>query len=204
MQYTQYGYMWPPRPEDAIPTSMLGFYEKQGWVGQIKKNGTCTVVFAEKDVTFKTRHNDDHKAWAPKADHIEFFKTVADGQWCVFEAELLHSKGGGIKDTFYIFDILVWQGENLVGTTFAERQALLFEIFPDRIDGGDHWKLTDRIWLAKPILKDFLQVWTDLSAHEDEGIVLKNPNAKLKLCNKQNANKGWQIKCRRPHKNYAF
>ena len=207
LKYTQYGYTWPPRPENAIPDSMLDKYESEGWAAQVKKNGTCSLAFSNgSEVIFKTRHNEDHKAWTPGAEHKEFFKSLSrNGQWCVFEAELLHSKGNSVKNTWYIFDILVWQGDYLVGTTFAQRQTLLQEIFKGKLKEGnaDHWVIEDKIWLAKP-LKDFKKTWEGLVHTEDEGIVLKDPNAKLKLCNKPNSNVGWQLKCRRPHKNYGF
>lgn len=208
LKYTQYGYVWPPRPETAIPSDMLGYYEKERWVAQIKKNGTCSLIFVspEGEVIFKTRHNDDHKAWSPLPEHKEFFRSISGGQWAVFEAELLHNKGNTVKNTFYIFDIIVWQGDYLTGTTFAERQGLLQNIFKDDMQTGtvDHWNITDKIWLAKPITSNFLELYESLTHQEDEGLVLKNPEAKLKLCNKQNANGGWQVKCRRQHKNYSF
>ena len=60
MDYTEYSYLYPPRPDAKVPQGMLGFYEKRGWIAQVKKNGTCTVIFAHKDkVIFKTRHGDD-------------------------------------------------------------------------------------------------------------------------------------------------
>lgn len=205
--YTEYGYMWPPRPENPVPAAMFGHYERSGWVGQIKKNGTCSVIFTNgKDVIFKTRHNEDHKMWKPQPEHYEFFRSlITDGKWAVFEAELLHNKGNTVKNTFYIFDILAWDGIQLIGTTWTERQDLLQKIFEGRLEeAGDHWTITNKFWLAKPIVGDFFNVWSALEHDEDEGIVLKDPNAKLKLCNKPNSNSGWQVKCRRIHKNYGF
>jgi hypothetical protein len=187
---------------------MLSSYEAKGWIGQIKKNGACTVAFSNGTQTiFKNRHNGDHKLWRPETDHNKFFADLSvNGQWVVFEAELLHSKGNSVKSTLYIFDILVWQGNYLTGKTFVERQSLLQEIFAGRLQDGndDHWVLEKRIWLAKPLTKDFHKTWKALTHSEDEGIVLKDPNAKLKLCNKPNSNSDWQFKARRPHKNYGF
>ncbi len=207
LRYEQYGYTWPPRPENAIPTDMFDYYQREGWVGQIKKNGTCTLVFSDGNQTiYKTRHNDNHKMWKPQPEHYEFFKELSGGEWCVFEAELLHNKGNTVKNTLYIFDILVWKGEYLVGTTFAQRQELLQEIFAGKLQDthDDHWVISEKFWLAKPVTSDFLKRWEALTHDEDEGIVLKNPTAKLKLCNKPSANSGWQVKCRRLHKNFGF
>lgn len=207
LEYDSYAYTWPPRPENAVPTDMFAHYESQSWVGQIKKNGTCSVIFTNgTDVIFKTRHNENHKMWKPQPEHFAFFRSlVTNGKWAVFEAELLHNKGNTVKNTFYIFDILVWDGWYLTGSTFEWRQELLQEIFKGNLEEAeDHWVIQEKFWLAKPILGDFLKIWQALEHDEDEGIVLKNPKATLKLCNKPSSNSGWQIKCRRIHKNYGF
>ena len=91
MDYSEYMYLYPPRPEEALPRAMLSNFEKRGWYAQVKKNGTNTVIFSKGDqVIFKTRHQDDHKAWSPNAEHIKFFRGRED--WTVYTAELLHSK----------------------------------------------------------------------------------------------------------------
>lgn len=202
LRYDSYSYLWAPRPETKIPRTGLSFYENQDWWAQKKKNGTCTLVFAKRnEIIFKTRHNDDHKLWTPEGDHNAFFAGRA--KWNVYVAELLHSKvKGGPKNELYIFDQIVKDGVHLVGTTFAERVTSLFEEF-DGKDEGDQIRIAPRITLAKCFNEDFTDMFDHLKP-EDEGLVLKNPNAVLKPCFKEGANSSWQVKCRIGHKNYTF
>lgn len=202
MKYTSYRYLYPPRPETKIAPDMLVAYERKGWVAQVKKNGTCTVIFAKGDtVIFKTRHDTDHKMWSPKAVHVAPFKN--DGsQWDVYVAELLHSKTKDTKDTLYVFDIIVRRGEHLTGTTFAERQKTLQAMFTGEREFG-HLRVNSGVTVATSFTTEFGRTWNSLS-DEDEGLVLKDPNGKLSLCLKAGANGTWQVKCRKSTKNYSF
>lgn len=202
MNYIEYRYLFPPRPEQKIARTLLGWYQKRGYISQVKKNGTCSLIFACGDeVIFKTRHNDDHKLWVPKIDHINFFRDSKG--WNVYVAELLHSKvADGPKDELYIFDQLVKNGVSLVGTSFVDRQAALRATFGG-IEEDDQYRIADRITLAKCFYTGFERIFDNLKK-EDEGLVLKDPNALLKPCLKPDSNKSWQVKCRIAHKNYSF
>lgn len=208
MRYDAYRYLWPPRPENAAPPALIGFYERRGWTAQIKKNGTCTVIFARgHDVIFKTRHNDDHKLWSPLPHHIEAFQARPD--WNVYVAELLHSKGPQLKNHLYLFDILMSDGAQLIGATLAERQEILRDRFPSpKADilgsraGLGARMISEHISQAETITNP-QRAWSNLGPL-DEGLVFKNPAAKLAPCATPTANSTWQIKVRRPHKNYSF
>lgn len=203
MTYTAYSYLWPPRPEKAIPPSVIPFYTGRGWTVQAKKNGTCTLICCRHgEAIFKTRHGDadEHKAWSPLPEHREFFGGLSDS-WAVFVAELLHSKTPGIKNTFYIFDALVLAGRELIGQTFGERQELLrvhLEPKEGVAFGARH--VAPYVQLATPVSPDS---WGMLP-EETEGFVFKDPLARLAPCVTPSANSWWQVKCRRPHKNYSF
>ena len=208
MRYDSYRYLWPPRPEKAAPPELIEFYWRRGWLAQVKKNGTCTVIFANGgQVIFKTRHNDDHKAWSPQARHVQFF-----GQrqgWNVYVAELLHSKGPTLKNHLYLFDILVNDGVELTGTTLCERQTILRTRFPSpRADiigsraGLGARMICDDVSQAEN-LTDPSAAWAALGTL-DEGLVFKNPTAKLAPCLTEKSNGEWQIKIRLPHSNYSF
>jgi len=86
VSYDRYQYLWPPRPESKIPPTMIGFYDKRNWYAQAKLNGTCTLIFTDgTEVIIKTRHGEDHKAWKPRQEHLDFFKSTARaGKWMVF------------------------------------------------------------------------------------------------------------------------
>lgn len=202
MRYADFHFLYPPRPENKIARPQLSFYENRSWWAQKKKNGTCTVVFARgNEVIFKTRHNDGHKLWTPQGDHNAFFAGRA--KWNVYVAELLHSKvSGGPKNELYIFDQIVKDGVQLVGTTFAERQGMLFDEFSGN-DEGDQIRIAPRITLAKCFDEGFAEMY-DYLKPEDEGLVLKNPEGRLSPCFKMDSNSNWQVKCRITHKNYSF
>jgi hypothetical protein len=206
MDYSDYQYLWPPRPEKAVPVSSIGFMASMGGYGaQVKKNGTCTVIFARgKEVIFKTRHGEDgnHKAWTPKPEHIKFFQSKGD-KWNVWVAELIHSKTPHIKDQLYIFDKIVHEGVQLVGKTFMERMDILHADWKPLKDEGDQIRVGPHVSVAKVFTEDFLEIWKTLKP-EDEGLVFKRKTAKLERCMKQTSNNSWQVKCRRPHTNYSF
>lgn len=203
MKYSEYEYLWPPRPERKVPPTTFNFYQQRGYWAQVKKNGTCTVIFARgKEVIFKTRHNDDHKAWTPKPEHIAFFQSDST-EWNVYVAELLHSKTPHIKDQLYIFDMIVENGVQLSGVTFMERQKRLYARFPNGKYETDQYRIHPNVSLAVNFKADYQHLWKSLKT-EDEGLVLKDPNAKLVACLKQTSNAGWQVKSRRPTANYSF
>jgi hypothetical protein len=203
MNYNQYSYLYPPRPEQKIPQGLLTFYERKGFWGQIKKNGTCTVIFVKgKQVIFKTRHNDDHKLWTPTPEHTRFFQGSRD--WNVYVAELIHSKvSGGPKNQLFVFDKIVDEGVHLVGSTFEERQILLASQWEPTADEGDQMRMHDYVSIAKNYKADFAKLFTTLKP-EDEGLVLKDPKSTLRACMKQDSNNKWQVKCRIPAANYSF
>lgn len=194
--------IYPPRPTNAIIAPLIPVFEKRGFWAQIKWNGTCTVVSVspDGDIVFKTRHGEDHKAWTPKPEMVEYFRNFPDS---IFVGELLHNKGPSIKDTLYLFDVLRYQGTDLVGTTFEERQTKIMQSEVRKIK-----PLHATVWVADNYVDEGLYgLWNNLSSGGTpliEGLVLKNPNGVLEPYYKASANAGWQVKCRFPHKNYGF
>jgi hypothetical protein len=217
-KYLSYSYLYPPRPEQAVPVDMLKKYEQEGWWWQAKMNGTCTVIFTNgKEVIFKSRHDDDHKQWAPNDAQKTCFRAKSvNGTWSVFVAELIHNKTKHVKDRLYVFDILVHNGEHLIGMSFKRRQALLEQIMPADADQvqkelfyglGNFWVPVFGPWVCRArnfndSASDFMYKFAD-KYDEVEGVVMKAPEAALQFC-KKNANSSWQVKSRKEHKNYGF
>ena len=205
MRYDSFTYLWPPRPESAVLPTLTPIYENKGFVAQVKREGTCSVIAVSPTgvLTAMNRHNEPHRAWSSTPASSAAFQGLPGDGWYVFVAELLHSKvAGGPRDTNYIFDILVADGEYLVGHTFEERQAILAEIFPTTLeDAPYHRVITPNTWVAKNFTTGFMALFNGLSSALDEGIVMKNPKAKLQMCSRQSANNDWQVKSRRRKKN---
>lgn len=205
MRFDAFSYLWPPRPEKAVPPELLGFYEKRGWVAQHKLNGTCNVLAVNpaRQIVAMNRHAEQHKAWKPTEASSRAFRKLPGKGWWVFVAELMHSKVPGIKDTNFVHDVLVADGVYLIGKTMAERQAILDEVFPSGKDCGSHVVIDENTWRAKNHTGGFRKLFAGLERPEHEGIVVKNPKAVLALCGRASSNAGWQVKCRKPHKNYS-
>lgn len=156
----------PPRPEVAIPIDTIGSIERRGThIAQLKMNGTYNeiIISPEKTVTCFTRHNTPHKAWSPNLNTLKPLIDAAKG-WTVFCAELLHSKGSGIRDTNYVHDILVYDDQVLVGKTYLERWQMIASMFEE----------TSNIHLARIHFKDFRALFEE---NKDsplvEGLVFK-------------------------------
>jgi len=197
MKYTSYQYLWPPRPEHIIPPGLLNYYETLHWICQVKKNGTCLVLFFRRDeLIVQTRHGTPPKTWA-LTPTLRSALSGRFNQWTVLVGELLHHKGPRIKDTIYLFDLLVDSGRHLVGTTLADRLARLQAMFPRQADclSTGAYQTADRLWIAKTYLSGFSKLFNGLTMPEDEGLVLKDPQAKLGLCARPGGS--GQVKCRR-------
>lgn len=202
-------YLYPPRPDKAIPSALLGFYENRNWMAQIKKNGTCNVLTVTADekgrhVAAMTRHKTGHELWTPNDVSEAAFKALpGDGTW-VFVAELLHSKvKGGPQNTNYLHDCLVADGKYLLGSAYADRYIKLVHAFTPQLKSGedDAYKINDNTFILKNFYPgddlSFKDRFKALSKPEDEGLVLKDPGARLRLCDREKANVDGMVKCRK-------
>jgi hypothetical protein len=207
MDYSDWQFLYPPRPDIAIPKALLGSYEKDGWVAQVKLNGTCSVMgIAPHRGSMKAwnRHGETHSAWQPSSINLNAFQNLPGDGYYVFVAELLHSKGN-YKNINYIHDILVADGDFLLGYTMTERQDLLQSLFPTEDTGSvSHTVIDDNTWLVKNHTTGFSSLFDNLDDDAYEGLVMKQPNKALAFCLKEKSNSDGQVKCRRPSKNYHF
>jgi len=154
------------------------------------------------------RHGPDHVLdWQPGASW-QAFEATLDGGWHVFVGELLHSKGVGVKDTIVLFDMLVEDGDYLVGKTLYDRfnrlERLLKAYNSEPQIELTHREYNQGVWLVENRARAF-RLWFDAEAPAMvEGLCLKDKNAKLRLCSKASANAGGQVKCRKPKANVSF
>jgi len=200
MKYDKFAFITPPRAENRIPPGLLDGYEARGWWAQRKLNGTNSVIFVSPEKTLRamTRHGEDHKMWSFSDDSAAVFRNLPGRGWWVINAELMHSKGGGMRDVNYVHDVLVADGDWLLGSTYQQRWGILSSVLPGKEDG---WRriVNAKTWLANNVVSGFKDAFSSLVGVEFEGLVLKDPLGKL-------ATKGvpWAVKCRRPAKNYGF
>jgi hypothetical protein len=206
--YETFRFLYPPRPKRVILESQLAQFEAAGFWAQVKKEGTHNVLAISPDRTViaMQRRGVPHKLWTPREHTVAPFLGLPGG-WYVFSSELLHTKLSGTqvpRDTNYIHDILVADSQTLYGMSFQDRQALLARLFnaPQQpvSASGSHWLLDGHTWLAQNHHRGFTRLYQGLTRPEDEGLVLKRPNAVLAPCVTASANVSWLYKIRRPKK----
>lgn len=208
--FSKYQYTYPPRADTdhRVAPFKLAHMQAQGYWAQAKLNGTSNVVAIDPDrqIIAMTRHREAHKAWQPDEITRRAFLHLPEPGFYVFVAELMHSKVPGFRHINYINDILVAGGRYLIGTTFAERQELLLDLYPNAVRhvSGMYSVIDDNTWLAINHTTQFTTLfdrWTQRP--ECEGLVLKDPKAKLAFCFKPTSNVKWLYKCRRETKVYS-
>lgn len=209
MKYTDFMYLYPPRPENTILPGMLGVFEKNKFIAQIKKNGVCSILCISPDKTmiWKTRHNTDHKAWTPKEINLDPFMRLPK-RWYYFCFELLHNKTKDIKNTIYLFDILVANSNYLLDMSYIERYNIMRDLLPPLNIGNQFDTISypgeSNIWVANNYQLGFEHLFSKLDNPEDEGLVLKDPKATLEMCSRVSSNTSGMLKCRKSTKNYTF
>jgi ATP-dependent DNA ligase len=218
MKYEKYSYLYPPRPKQTCHNTELGKYDNGEFIAQPKYNGTCCVVFiSEDELVVMNRHNGEITSNYSKVD----LKGLHKGKgWMVLCGEFLNKNkigedGKPFNLKFIIWDILVYESKYLIGTTLESRLKLLEELYPcssimvgkDKMQCYKHLCCTryENVYKAPTYINKFEDLYHDIvDVDLYEGLVLKRKSAKLSLGLSENNNSDWQIKCRKPTKNYAF
>jgi hypothetical protein len=110
-----------------------------------------------------------------------------------------------------LWDILVWNNQYLVGTSYLKRYRLLSQVCgnPSRYESETGRSIALRVnscvWLAPVFRNELRRRFDELTPlHEIEGLVLKNPSAKLQWGLREDNNGDWQIRVRKPRHDYGF
>lgn len=214
-------YLFPPRPKNCTSREALLFFEKtKKWVAQFKKNGSCGIIHVSPDheITYYNRHG-EKSTYSPSAEFREFVSLHLSNGWNVFVGEIMRSTG-----EVYLHDILVLDGNYLLDVEYEKRYDILWGMtgLEDSERGHcpnctkpladceckmppTHYTILDKVWLAINHTVNFEKLFEMIQNPAiDEGLVLKDPKAKLKPCNKKTDNNAWCVKCRKSTKNYGF
>lgn len=216
MQMNRFFYIYPPRPVGAIEFKSEYFesLKAKGWVGQMKLNGQRNLLYVRPDgeIELWNRHREKHRNFVMPPwlnDQIKSTLNLSEGKWTVLDGELLHAKDSTTKNIMYFWDVLVYNSEYLLNTSYQQRYDLLTQnIIP--IAGltptDEAIKISDNLWVAYNIPPSgWDECWKLTSKSYVEGLVFKNLQATLKPgFNKEN-NGDWLIRCRKPKNNtYSF
>lgn len=218
MKYDSFRYIYPPRPVQTIQWTELPKYDNGQFIAQPKYNGSCCVLFLNEDsMRVMNRHNG---LISSNYNEIDLRGLYSGKGWMVICGEFLNKNKKGEDNNpfnlkFIIWDILVYDGNYMIGSTISERLTLLENLFPttssivvgSAIKSFNHLNVTryTNVFKAPTYSGYFPELYqsivdTDLY----EGLVLKRKDAKLNFGFSEKNNNEWQIKCRKPTKNYDF
>jgi ATP-dependent DNA ligase len=117
----------------------------------------------------------------------------------------INSKGEAFNHKLVIFDVLVYNGIQTVGTSFEERINLLNNLFKSEEYDGLINKISNNVYIVKSFNENFDTTYQKLiQVDMYEGWVLKKKNAKLKNGLSEKNNTDSQMKFRKPTKNYSY
>lgn len=187
-------YYFPNRPLLQSIDSIKKYSGKE-WIAELKKNGDRLELFIQNGkYLFMNRYKKEFK-YKPTSDVLDSISDLRLPNGTQIDAELLHNKTKHIKHLIYVYDVYQWKNKRIV-LPFCERRELLEQYFS--LDGK-------HIQLAFQYANRFLRVFEkNITAKENEGLVLKNLQGRIKFSVVRSNDVAWQIKIRRPSKNYSF
>jgi hypothetical protein len=210
MKYTG-KYIYPPRPKNAIHDSELGLYEGQNMIGQIKTNGSnCVLSTNGIDYKVMNRHGQRLTNFQLTDNEIKDIYR-GTGEWMVINAEYLNKnkydeRNQKFNHKLIIFDILVYNNEYLVGSTFEQRIQLLDKLYGQIDSEKDYlYKISQNTYRVKSYdvgFKNLFDKYTPIDLVE--GLVLKRKNSKLEISSGTENNWRGQLKSRKRTLNYKY
>lgn len=211
INYDKYRYIYPPRPKNAYPPSDLDYWDNGSLVAQPKLNGSNCVIFTNgKTQMVMNRHNQRLTNFRLSDNEVnELYR--GNGEWIVINGEYLNKNQKDETNTpfnhkFVLFDILTYENNYLVGSTFEDRILLMDDIYGKVESDKDYlYQISDNIYRVKSYLSGFSELYHDFVKIDLlEGLVMKRKNAKLEIGNTENNNTKSQLKSRKPTKNYKY
>ena len=210
-KYTNYRYIFPPRPRNAIQDSELEFWDNGSLVAQPKLNGSNTTIYTNgvKHIVMN-RHGQRLTNFQLTDNEIKDIYR-GTGEWMVINGEYMNKSksdenGQVFNHKFVIFDILTFDGEYLVGDTFEQRIQLLDKLYGQVDSEKDYlYRVSQNVYRVKSYYNVFKPLFDRLTPIDMiEGLVMKRMNAKLELGTSENNNTKSQLKSRKPTKNYKY
>jgi len=207
--YDSFRYMYPPRPETKTTPDSIPTYEKMGFYGQPKLNGSCVMLYTNGiEVKFMGRHADTFARQLISKE--ELLKLHRGSGWMCLCGEFLNkSKKDGSNKTFdakfVIFDVIILNGHYLLNTTFEERLGILDSLYA--LMPHDKWidKVNEYTYRVKTFKNNLKAVYDEIVKIDMyEGLVCKKASGLLQDGLRSNNNTAWQIKMRKSTKNYNY
>ena len=209
-KFNNYRYIYPPRPKNPSLPSEIDKWDNDTMLAQPKMNGSNCVIFMDgTNVHVMNRHN--QRLTNFQLDKDELLSLYSGEGWMVINGEYLNKNKSdetnrSFNHKFVIFDILVYNGDYLVGKTFQERVDLLDSLYGTK--DSEKWYLisvTENVYRVKTYYNGFSKLFGELIKIDViEGLVGKRKNARLELGISEDNNSRSQVKFRKPTKSYKF
>ena len=204
-----FSYIYPPRPETKIAPSSLALFENMDlYIAQPKLNGSSMeIYFLQTEIKTFNRHKEPMTCQISKAELASLYR--GEGQMILCGEYMNKNQkdetGKPWNHKYVIWDIIMYNGEHLVGTTFEERIDLLAKIYPTDIYTHFVRQITENCFRISATKTGFKQFYDNITPHQMfEGLVLKRKDGKLENGTSAANNVRTQIKCRKQTKNYNF
>ena len=198
-------YIYPPRPLTKIKPEQLGSMEKEDkYLWQPKFDGDrCVTSIQGGSVFLGNRHAKWHSPHAyPQIRQEVLGLNLPDGNHYL-DGELVSFNNEAV---LVLFDVLQIKSY-LIGVNQAARISILEGL----IKGGrphpevPATKMSEHLWIADHGYGDFDSNYSDFITNPLlEGLVLRKTESVLDNWGASEYEVDWQIRCRRPHKNYRF
>lgn len=210
-KYSTYKPLYPPRPKNPISCVDLNHYDDNNFISQPKLNGSNCCLFTNgESINVTNRHKQRLTNFSLTQEEI---KKVYRGtnQWTMINGEYMNKSkkddnGVVFNHKLVIFDLLVLDGNYLIGHTFQQRVEMMDELYGKQECEYDYlYQITDNIYRVKSFYKGFKEIYDELTPIDMiEGLVLKRKNSKLEMGLTEGNNTRSQLKCRKPTKNYKY
>jgi len=204
-----FSYVYPPRPEHRVPAKSLIKYDTGEYKAEPKLNGSnCSLYLDGKSYEQRNRHRGNISNF--KMNGSEIIKLHRGNGDMLIVGEYMNKsqkdiKGKVFNNKFVIFDIIVYNGEHLVGLTYEERREILEEIFGTKSYDDYLYQVSENVFMTKSFEGDFTKLYDKIVKIDMlEGWVLKRKSGKLERGTREKNNTGWSIKCRKSSLNYSF
>lgn len=193
-------YYYPNRPFLLSPSDPT-VEEKSldpAWHAEVKYNGDRLVLFYEAGkFHFFNRTKGEFKKYVPPKSVLDELYSLNLPDKCQLDGELLNFKTKDTKNKIIFYDLYVLGGEQQFGT-LKERQ--------DKLNSFLEVKKFVHISMVERHPTNFREMFDKVTAGTVlyEGLVMKNDFGKIVWDTVKSPDVTWQLKIRRPNKNYKF
>jgi ATP-dependent DNA ligase len=213
--------IYPPHP--AVTWHPKDFHNISRFIAQYKYDDWRVLIyfFPNGTIDFYNRKKEKLPRFQAPAKLLDSLQklNLPHGCFHVLDGGLLHYKTSRVKNTIVLWDILVFENRWLIGSSYKERYKILKSVCGNplknvtlkyRKDGKAiavdvALEVTKHLWLARSFRGNFRELFEKARPlAEIEGLVLKDPNAKLQRPFKMTENAKWLIRVRKPRIDYNF